>query len=391
MRNFEFYNPARIVFGKGAEARIGSLIRANGGSKVLLHYGSGSVKRNGVLDKVKQSLDQEGIDYIELGGVKPNPRYALIQQGIALCKREGVDFILAVGGGSTIDSSKGIAAGCLYEGDLWEDLYMFPDKQPTRALPIGTVLTIPAAGSESSQASVVTNEDGWMKRDIVAECLIPRFAVMNPEFTFSLPAYQTACGASDILAHMMERYFTQVPHVDLTDRLLEGAMRTVLHYGPVVISEPENYDARAEIMWAGTLAHNNLLDTGREGDWASHEIEHELSGMFDIAHGAGLSIIFPAWMRYVWRDNPARFVQFARRVIGVDYAMEDEERTVGEMISRLEGWYRRMGLPIRFSDAGLDAGKIEEMARKCMINREATGHFRKLGEADVVEIYRLAL
>ena len=391
MLNFTFYNPARIVFGKEVEAKVGELVLANGGTKVLLHYGGGSVKRNGVLDKVKKSLESSGVSYVELGGVQPNPRYSLIRRGIDLCMSEGVDFILAVGGGSTIDSSKGIAAGCLYEGDLWEDLYMFPDRQPTKALPVAAVLTIPAAGSESSQASVVTNEDGWLKRDIVAECLIPRFAIMNPEFTFSLPAYQTACGASDILAHMMERYFTQVTHVDLTDRLLEGAMRTVLHYAPIVIAEPENYDARAEIMWAGTLAHNNLLDTGREGDWASHEIEHELSGMFDIAHGAGLSIIFPAWMRYVWRDNPARFTQFARRVFDVDFAMEDEEQTVNEMITRLEAWYHRIGMPTRFSEAGLDPEKIGEMARKCLINRQSTGHFRRLGEADVLEIYRLAL
>ena len=389
MRNFSFYNPARIIFGRGVEEQTGEQVKKYG-TKVLLHYGGGSVKRTGVLDKVKASLDAAGVSYIELGGVKPNPRLSLIREGIELCKREGVDFILAVGGGSTIDSSKGIAAGVLYDGDIW-DLYLYPDRQPDKALPVGVVLTIPAAGSESSWASVVTNEDGWLKRDICAECLIPRFAIMNPEFTFTLPPYQTACGASDILAHMMERYFTQVDHVDFTDRLLEGAMRTVLNYAPVVVDQPENYDARAEIMWAGTLAHNSLLDTGREGDWASHEIEHELSGMYDIAHGAGLSIIFPAWMRYVWRDNPARFVQFAQRVFDVDLAQAETEAIVNEMLYRLESWYHRIGVPTRFSEAGLDDTKIAEMAKKCMINRQFTGHFRKLVEKDVVEIYRLAL
>lgn len=389
MRNFSFYNPARIIFGRGVEEQTGEQVKKYG-TKVLLHYGGGSVKRTGVLDKVKASLDAAGVSYIELGGVKPNPRLSLIREGIELCKREGVDFILAVGGGSTIDSSKGIAAGVLYDGDIW-DLYLYPDRQPDKALPVGVVLTIPAAGSESSWASVVTNEDGWLKRDICAECLIPRFAIMNPEFTFTLPPYQTACGASDILAHMMERYFTQVDHVDFTDRLLEGAMRTVLNYAPVVVDHPENYDARAEIMWAGTLAHNSLLDTGREGDWASHEIEHELSGMYDIAHGAGLSIIFPAWMRYVWRDNPARFVQFAQRVFDVDLAQAETEAIVNEMLYRLESWYHRIGVPTRFSEAGLDDTKIAEMAKKCMINRQFTGHFRKLVEKDVVEIYRLAL
>ena len=389
MRTFSFYNPARIIFGRGVEEQTGEQVKKYG-TKVLLHYGGGSVKRTGVLDKVKASLDAAGVSYIELGGVKPNPRLSLIREGIELCKREGVDFILAVGGGSTIDSSKGIAAGVLYDGDIW-DLYLYPDRQPDKALPVGVVLTIPAAGSESSWASVVTNEDGWLKRDICAECLIPRFAIMNPEFTFTLPPYQTACGASDILAHMMERYFTQVDHVDFTDRLLEGAMRTVLNYAPVVVDQPENYDARAEIMWAGTLAHNSLLDTGREGDWASHEIEHELSGMYDIAHGAGLSIIFPAWMRYVWRDNPARFVQFAQRVFDVDLAQAETEAIVNEMLYRLESWYHRIGVPTRFSEAGLDDTKIAEMAKKCMINRQFTGHFRKLVEKDVVEIYRLAL
>ena len=389
MLDFCYYNPARIVFGRGAEARTGELVKAHG-TKALLHYGGGSVVRTGVLGKVKASLEAAGVPYVELGGVKPNPRLSLIREGIELCRREGVDFILAVGGGSVIDSSKGIAAGMCCDGDIW-DLYLYPERQPERALPVGAVLTIPAAGSESSQASVVTNEDGWLKRDIAAECLIPRFAVMNPEFTFTLPAYQTACGASDILAHMMERYFTRVQHVDLTDRLLEGAMRTILNNVPIALDDPQNYDARAEIMWTGTLAHNNLLDTGRVGDWASHEIEHELSGMYDIAHGAGLSIIFPAWMRYVWRDDPARFVQFAQRVFDVDLAQSETEAIVMEMIRRLESWYKRLGLPIRFADAGLDGSKIEEMAHKCLLHRASTGHFRCLHEEDVAHIYRLAL
>lgn len=388
MNNFEFFNPTRIVFGRGAQAKTGALVKQFG-RKVLLHYGGGSIMRTGVYGQVIDSLNAEGVDYVELGGVKPNPRLSLVREGIELCKREGIDFILAVGGGSAIDSAKGIAAGVLYDGDIW-DAYMNPEKTPTRALPLGVVLTIPAAGSESSVGSVVTDEANQLKRAINSECLIPRFAIMNPEYTFTLPAFQTACGASDILAHMMERYFTKVDHVDLTDRLIEGAMRTLINYAPVAQAEPENYDARAEVMWTGTIAHNNLLDTGRIGDWASHDIEHELSGQYDIAHGAGLAIVFPAWMRYVYRDDVARFVQYAQRVWDVDLSPTDPDAIVMEMIRRLEAWYKRLGLPVRLSDAGIGEEHLRLMADRCLLGREAVGNFRRLKADDVYEIYKLA-
>ena len=389
MLDFTYYNPARIIFGKSAVEKTGKMC-ARYGKKALLLFGGGSIRKNGAYERVTASLKAAGVSWVELGGVKPNPRLSLVHEGVALCRREGVDFVLAVGGGSVIDSAKAIAVGVPYEGDVW-DFYYDGAKQPASALPVGVVLTIPAAGSESSDASVITNEDGWYKRDLGSEKIIPKFAVMNPEFTYSLPPYQTACGASDILAHMFERYFTQVTHTDLTDRLLEAAMKTLLIHAPIAMQQPENYDARAEIMWAGTLAHNNLLGTGRVGDWASHHLEHELSGVYDIAHGAGLSIIFPAWMRYCHRAGIARFVQLARRVFGVELAEGDDEAVVEEMICRLEAWYRRLGLPTRLSEAGIGDDRLEEMARKMFVGRPDHGCFMRLSEEDALKIYKLAL
>lgn len=261
---------------------------------------------------------------------------------------------------------------------------------PAAALPIGVVLTIPAAGSETSDSSVITKEDGLLKRSCDSAFMTPRFAALNPEFTCTLPDYQTACGASDILAHLMERYFTQVEHVDFTDRLLEATMRTILDFAPLALAHPMDYDVRAEIMWAGTVAHNNLLQTGRIGDWASHAIEHELSAIYDIAHGAGLSIVFPAWMKYVWKENPDRFVQFASRVFGVEVFLGNKERAVEEAIGRLERFYRTLGLPTRLKEADIPADRLREMAKKCTLTGPA-GHFKELGEEDVLAIYHLAL
>ena len=285
MINFEYYNPARIIFGKGAENQVGKEV-ARYGKRILLHYGGGSIKRNGLYDRVVASLQAEGLFFVELGGVQPNPRLSLVRKGIELCKEHNVDFILAVGGGSTIDSSKAIAAGVCCKEDIWE-YYLNENKQIEGALPVGVVLTIPAAGSESSDSSVITNEEENYKRYIGSEYLTPKFALMNPEVTFSMPANQIANGCSDIVAHLMERYFTTVKHVDFTDRLIEGAIRTILYHGPMALAHPTDYDIRAEIMWTGTVAHNNLLNMGRIGDWASHDIEHELSAQYDIAHGAG--------------------------------------------------------------------------------------------------------
>ena len=389
MINFEFHNPAKIIFGKGEEKKVAEYVKVYG-SRVLLVYGGGSIMRSGLYDTVVSALVENGIEFYELGGAKPNPRLSLVREGIRLCREKDVDFILAVGGGSTIDSAKGIAAGAMTDGDIW-DFYLDGSRKITQALPIGVILTIPAAGSESSDSSVVTNEADGLKRYINSPALTPRFAVLNPELTYSMPEYQIACGASDILAHLMERYFTQVDHVDFTDRLIEAAIRTVLFNAPEALAHPTDYNVRAELMWVGTIAHNNLLNTGRIGDWASHDIEHELSGMYDIAHGAGLSIVFPAWMKYVYHDNIDKFIQFAVRVFDIDLSFNEKEKIVLSMIERLEAWYRQMGLPTRLADVGIHEDKLREMADKCLIGRESVGNFRKLGADDVYEIYRLAL
>ena len=392
MINFEYYNPTRIIFGKGTELTVGKQV-AKYGKRVLLHYGGGSIKRNGLYDRIVASLRQEGLFFTELGGVQPDPRLSLVRQGIDICKQNDIDFILAVGGGSTIDSSKAIAAAMRNPKDIW-DYYMYDTERIADALPIGVVLTIPAAGSESSDSSVITNEEGNYKRYIGGECLIPKFAVMNPEVTFSMPTRQIAYGCSDIVAHLMERYFTQVRHVDFTDRLIEASIRTLLDNGPMAMQNPTDYNVRAEIMWAGTVAHNNLLNTGRIGDWGSHDIEHELSAMYDIAHGAGLSIVFPAWMKYVYKENTDKFLQFALRVFDVSLPFDDTDRIVHEMIARLEAWYKKMGLPTRLSDVGIGDDKLREMAEKCLEAREGRGgigNFKKLSADDIYEIYRLAL
>ena len=297
MDNFNFYSPTEFVFGKDTENQAGEMVKKYGGTKVLLHYGSGSAVKSGLLGRVKKSLDDCGITYTELGGVQPNPRDTLIYKGIEICKNEGIDFILSVGGGSCIDSSKGIAIGALYDGDFWD--FYGTGKPVERALPVGTVLTIAAAGSEGSGASVVTKEEGMEKRDTGSDLLRPKFSVMNPELLFTLPAYQTACGATDIMAHVFERYFTTTPEANVTDRLCEALLLTMIQETPRVLADPCNYEARANIMWAGTVAHNDIVGVGRAQAWNSHGLEHELSGLYDVAHGAGLAVVMPAWMEYV--------------------------------------------------------------------------------------------
>jgi alcohol dehydrogenase len=386
MENFIFHNPTRIIFGKGTEAETGRET-ARYSRRVLLHYGGGSIKKSGLYDRIRASLSAEGVDFVELGGVKPNPRLSLVREGIRLCREKRLDFILAVGGGSVIDSAKAIGVGVPAEGDVW-DFYL--KKNPvTEMLPLGVVLTIPAAGSESSSSSVITNEEGWFKRDIGGECLRPKFAVMNPELTFTLPAYQTACGAADIMAHVMERYFTRVPEVDFTDRLCEATLRTIIENVPVALAEPEDYDARAQIMWASTIAHNDLLGTGRIGDWASHQIEHELSGIYDVAHGAGLAVTFPAWMRHVYKNDVGRFARFAVNVWGVEPRFDWPERTALEGIARTKGFFRDIGLPTSLPELGIMDDRLDEMARKATA-AGPVGNFVKLGRDDVVSIYRMA-
>lgn len=388
MENFVFKNATKIIFGCGMEQRVGAETRLYS-SKVLLHYGGGSIKNTGLYEKVVNSLKNEGVTFVELPGVQPNPRLSLVREGIRLCRENGIDFILAVGGGSVIDSAKAIAVGVPYKGDVWD--FYNGKAEVDKALPVATVLTIPAAGSEASPSSVITNEDGWYKRGLTTEWIRPVFSILNPELTYSLPAYQTACGAADIMAHIMERYFTNVKNVDLTDRLCEATLKTIIKNVPSALAEPNNYDFRAEILWASTIAHNDLLGTGRIGDWASHDIEHEMSGIYDIAHGAGLAIVFPAWMKYVYKHDINRFVQFAVRVWDVEMDFASPERTALEGIQRLENFFKSIGLPIRFSDLAIPEERIDEMASKCTAGDTKTvGNFVRLNKKDIGSIYTLA-
>ncbi|HOL54628.1 MAG TPA: iron-containing alcohol dehydrogenase [bacterium] len=387
MRDFEFLSPTKIIFGRNSEAKVGREVK-NYSRKILLHYGKGSIIRTGLYDRVVKSLKEEGIDFIELGGVQPNPRVSLVREGIEICRKNGINFILAIGGGSVIDSSKAIAVGVPYSGDVWD--FYAGKMEPKTALPVGVVLTIPAAGSEASKSSVITNEDGWYKRSINTEIIRPRFAIMNPEVTFTLPPYQTACGAADIMAHVMERYFTNDKGVNFTDRLCEATLKTVIYNVPIVLKKPDDYDARAQIMWASTIAHNDLLSTGRTGDWASHGIEHELSGIYDIAHGAGLAIVFPAWMKYVYKHNIERFIQFAINVWNVEPNFESPERIALEGVERLKRFFKDIGLPTSLSEANIGEDRLEEMATKAT-ERGELGEFVKLKKEDVLNILRSAL
>lgn len=391
MINFEFYNPAKIVFGKGVIKEVGKQIKEYHGKKVLLVYGGGSIKRNGIYEQVKDSLQSNGIYFEELSGIQPNPRLRKIYDGKEICLRDKIDFILAVGGGSTIDTAKGIGVAVANPAeDVW-NYYMTGKKIPF-CLPIGVVLTIPAAGSETSFASVITNEDGNYKRGIHDDIVIPKFAIMDPETSYSLSTFQMACGAADILAHLMERYFTKVENVELTDRMIEAAAITIINNAVKAVKHPKDYNVRAEIMLTGTFAHNNSLNCGRVGDWGSHNIEHELSGTYDIAHGEGLAIIFPAWIKYVWRSNPEKFVRFANEVFGVKSSKDDDEFTVQELLVRLEAWYKELLLPTRLSEIGIDGSNFESMAKRALVGREeGIGEFVKLKEKDIIEIFKLAL
>jgi len=387
MENFQFYSPTRIVFGKDTEDQVGSLTKAYS-KKVLLHYGGSSIKKSGVYDRVVKSLRDQEIEIVELGGVVPNPRLSLVREGIKLCRDNGIDFVLAVGGGSVIDSAKAIAIGVPYEGDVWD---FFCGRQVEKALPVGVVLTIPAAGSEASPNSVITNEDGWFKRGMGSDLVRPVYAILNPVLTYTLPGYQTACGAADIMAHIMERYFTHTKNVELTDRLCEATLKTMINNVPIALENPDDYNARAEIMWAGKVAHFGLLGTGRAQDWASHDIEHEISGIYDVAHGAGLAVVFPAWMKYVYRENIERFVQFASRVWNVDVCFEDKEKTAIEGIKRMESFFKQIGLPVTMKELGITDDRLEEMASKCTRGGTSTvGNFKKLTKDDVYNILKIA-
>lgn len=386
MENFTFQNSTKIIFGQDTEKDVGKEV-SKYSDHILLHYGGGSIKKYGLYETVINSLKEADITVTELGGVKPNPRLKLVRKGIKICREKNIDFILAVGGGSVIDSAKTIAAGVPYEGDVWD--FFRGEEEIKQALPLGTVLTIPAAGSESSPSAVITKEDDDLKWGIGSNKLRPQFSILNPEITFTLPDYQTACGAADIMAHIMERYFTQIQNVDITDHLCEGTLKTITKNVPLALENPEDYDARAEIMWAGTIAHNDLLGTGRTGDWASHAIEHEISALYDVAHGAGLAVVFPAWMEYVYQENVNKFAQFASRVWNVETDFGDLEWTARQGIKKTKEFFSSIGLPVTLEELEVPTDKLEEMAEKCT-QRGTVGNFKKLEKEDVLEIYRLA-
>lgn len=388
MNNFTFYSPTKYVFGRDKESLTGELTLWMGCKRVLLVYGGGSVVRSGLLDRVKQSLDKAGVEYDELSGIKPNPTDDRVYEGIELCRQKNIDGLVAVGGGSAIDTAKAIAGGVPYDGDFW-DFYAGKCIMQ-EALPVGVVLTIPAAGSEGSGNSVITKLDGLHKISLRTEsALRPKFAIMNPELTFTLPAYQTACGIADMMAHIMERYFTNTPEVEITDRVSEGVLKAIITEAPRVMSEPENYDARANIMWCGTLAHNGVCGTGRQEDWVSHFMEHELSAVYGVTHGAGLAVVFPAWLTYAAKTNPGKIAQFARRVWDVDDT--DDRRAAIEGISRLKKFYKSIGLPVTLGELGIDNPDFDLLVKKLHENKgEVIGGYCKLTPKDTAEIYRLA-
>lgn len=392
MAGFTYYTPTKVVFGKETEQQTGELVKAAGAKKVLIHYGSGSVIQSGLLDRVKETLCKEEIGYVELGGVVPNPRLSLVYEGIELAKREGVDFILAVGGGSVIDSAKAIGYGMANEGDVWD----FYDRKRTAdaCVPIGVILTIAATGSEMSDSSVITKEEGWVKRGYNSDLCRPVFAIMNPELTMTLPDYQTACGCADILMHTMERYFTNGDQMEITDSMAEALLRTVMKNALILVNEPDNYDARAEIMWAGSLSHNGLTGCGStDKDFATHGLEHEIGGMFDVAHGAGLTAIWGSWARYVYRDCLHRFSRFAVNVMQIDPKDKKEEMVALEGIEAMEEFFRKINLPVTMKELGIELTdeQIEELARKCSVACGGKkGSAKVLKESDMKIIYEMA-
>ena len=394
MNNFSFRCPTRIVFGKDTIAKVAENIRDFGGSRVLMVYGGGSIKRNGVYETVTASMKEAGIYYVELPGVQPNPRLSLVLRGIEVFREEKLDFILAVGGGSVIDTCKAISFGlAVPEGkDIWDDYFMVAGAPIPRGPLLGTVLTLPATGSEMSNSCVISNEKTNVKRGVNHENNYPAFSITDPQVCFTLPPFQTACGNVDMFSHLMERYFTNTPDVALTDALLEASMRVIVQYGPMAYRNPTDYACRENLMLASTLAHNNLFGCGRVQDWASHWLEHELSGEYDIAHGAGLAIMIPAWMKYVWKTNEKRFAQFATNIMGSQVPVSETERLVMDGIARFEDWCHSMGLVTRLSDAGITDKDFELMATRMLTGgRVFAGHFKELYHEDIVNIYRLAL
>ncbi|MBQ3768001.1 MAG: iron-containing alcohol dehydrogenase [Prevotella sp.] len=393
MRDFNYYAPTEVVFGKESEEQVAQLVKKYGGTKVLVHYGGKSAQRSGLLDKICGLLKDGGVSYVTLGGVVPNPRLSLVHEGIRLCQQEGVDFILAIGGGSVIDSSKAIAMGvAVPDVEVWD--YYIGKAQLTKALPVASVLTIPAAGSETSANTVITNEGGDIKLGFGGPALRPKFAIMNPERTFTLPPYQTAAGVTDMMMHIFERYFTKDDDMELTTALAEATLRTVKNAVFDVLKNPEDYRQRAQIMWSGSVAHWGLLGMGVQEDWATHQIEHELSAMFDVTHGAGLAAVWPSWARYCMHENLSRFVRFAVNVMDVPNDFSNPEATALKGIEAMECFYRAIGMPTNIHELigrEVTDDEIKEMARKCcQDDRRVIGGLKKLYRADIEAIYYMA-
>ena len=391
MFDFKYFTPTKVLFGKNTEDKVAELIQEFGGKKVLIHYGGGSVIRSGLMQRVTDKLDAAGIAYIKLGGAVPNPHLSLVYEGIELCKKEGVDFLLAVGGGSAIDSAKAIGYGLMNEGDVW-DLYDYK-RQAKASMPLGVILTLAATGSEMSDSSVITKEEGLIKRGYSSDFGRPKFAILNPELTMTLPDYQTACGCTDIMMHTMERYFTNGGNMELTDSMAEALLRTVKENAKILARDPKNYDARAEVMWAGSLSHNGLTGCGNDGgDWMTHKLEHELGGLYDVAHGAGLAAIWGSWARYVYKNCLPRFKRYAINVMGVPATGTDEEIAL-KGIEAMEDFYREIKMPTNLRELGVNAtdDDLKLMAHKCAVGvKGGKGSARFLKEEDMLEIYKMS-
>lgn len=387
MENFRFKSATRILFGQGLEGQIGQEV-AGKYKKVLIHYGGAHVETSGLLARVETSLKGKGLQTVILNGVVPNPRLELVHKGIELCRKEQVDFILAIGGGSAIDSSKAIALGVPYDGDVWD--FYTGSASPVEALPVGTILTIPGSGSEMSESSIITHEKKQLKYGIDTELIVPEFSVLNPEMCLTIPPHLMAAGIADILSHLMERYFSPTKQAILSDYLLEGAMRAVIDAGLKLMADPKNVDHAAEIMWSATVAHNGMLSSGRVEDWASHRIEHEISALYDVTHGAGMAMVFPSWMRYVQDENIERFSRYAEEVFGIE-TMEGKKAQAEAGIQALEAFFTDLGLKTRLSDAGVPTDRFEEMAQKATQNSEYVGNFKKINAEDIVKILEMAV
>ena len=385
MINFQFYSPTEFVFGKDSELRVAHLLKKHSATKVLFHYGGGSIKRSGLYDRVVNTLKENNIPYVELGGVVPNPRLSLVNEGIKIVKENHIDFILAVGGGSVMDSAKAIAIGTKYNGDLWD---LYTGTKIKEALPVGVIVTIPASGSEASNSSVITNDKLGLKKGTNSDLIRPKFAIMNPELTYTIPNYHAFAGVVDMMSHIFERYLTNTPDVDLTDLMQEAVLISIMDNAKRLLKDPYDYNARAHIMWAGTIAHNGILGVGRTTDWASHGLEHELSALYDVSHGAGLAVIFPHYMLYTLDHDVDRYYRLAVNIMKVKPNENDKRNVAIKGIRKLQEFYKSLGMPLTFDDIGAKKEDIPQLVKQLEINRGSIfGGFVDLTMDDARKIY----